>query len=102
MEAYGRVASNRGVGGVDGISLAEFEKGWQNHLYQIWNRISSGSYMLPPAKLVEIPKKCGGVRPPGVPTVADRIAQMVVGGLLEKEVEPVFHEDSYGYRPECA
>jgi len=99
MEAYGRVASNRGVGGVDGVSLAELEKDWQNHLYRLWNRMSSGSYMPPPVKLVEIPKKGGGVRPLGIPTVADRIAQTVVAELLEKEVDPVFHEDSYGYRP---
>lgn len=99
MEAYGRVEANRGVGGVDGVSLAEFEKDWQNHLYRLWNRMSSGSYMPPPVKLVEIPKKNGGIRPLGIPTVADRIAQTVVAGLLEKAVEPVFHEDSYGYRP---
>lgn len=99
MEAYGRVQANRGVGGVDGVSLAEFGKDWQNHLYRLWNRMSSGSYMPPPVKLVEIPKKGGGVRPLGIPTIADRIAQTVVAGLLEKEVERVFHEDSYGYRP---
>ena len=98
MEAYGRVASNQGVGGVDGVSLAEFEKDWQNHLYRLWNRMSSGSYMPAPVRLVEIPKKSGGTRPLGIPTVADRIAQTVVANLLEKEVEPVFHEDSYGYR----
>jgi RNA-directed DNA polymerase len=99
MEAYGRVFSNRGVGGVDGVSLAEFEKDWQNNLYRLWNRMSSGSYMPPPVKLVEIPKKGGGVRPLGIPTVADRVAQTVVADLLGKEVEPVFNEDSYGYRP---
>jgi RNA-directed DNA polymerase len=99
MEAYGRVAANKGAGGVDGVSLAEFEKDWQNHLYRLWNRMSSGSYMPPPVKLVEIPKKGGGVRPLGIPTVSDRIAQAVVAGLLEKAVELVFHEDSYGYRP---
>jgi RNA-directed DNA polymerase len=99
MEAYGRVEANKGAGGVDGVSLAEFEKDWQNHLYRLWNRMSSGSYMPPPVKLVEIPKKGGGIRPLGIPTVTDRIAQTVVAGLLEKAVEPVFHEDSYGYRP---
>jgi RNA-directed DNA polymerase len=99
MEAYGKVASNRGVGGVDGVSLTEFEKDWQNHLYRLWNRMSSGSYMPPPVKLVEIPEKGGGVRPLGIPTIADRIAQTVVAELLEEEVDAVFHEDSYGYRP---
>ncbi len=99
MTAYDRVYSNRGVGGVDGVSLAEFEKDWQNHLYRLWNRMSSGSYMPPPVKLVEIPKKGGGMRPLGIPTVADRVAQTVVAGLLEREVDPIFHEDSYGYRP---
>jgi len=99
MEAYDRVNSNGGVGGVDGVSLAEFEKDWQRHLYRLWNRMSSGSYMPPPVKLVEIPKKGGGVRPLGIPTIADRVAQTVVAELLEKEVDRVFHEDSYGYRP---
>jgi len=99
MEAYDRVYSNRGVGGVDGMSLAEFEKDWQNHLYRLWNRMSSGSYMPPPVRLYEIPKKGGGLRPLGIPTVADRIAQTVVRGLLEPGLEVIFHEDSYGYRP---
>jgi len=68
MEAYGRVEANKGAGGVDGVSLAEFEKDWQNHLYRLWNRMSSGSYMPPPVKLVEIPKK-GGTRVLGIPSV---------------------------------
>ncbi len=100
MEAYLRVKANKGVAGVDGMSLEEFDKDYKNHLYRIWNRMSSGSYIPPPVMLVEIPKKeSGKVRILGIPTVSDRIAQTVVTGLLEKEVDPVFHEDSYGYRP---
>jgi RNA-directed DNA polymerase len=99
MDAYLKVKANKGVAGVDEMSLQKFDEDLKNHLYKIWNQMSSGSYMPPPVMLVEIPKKGGGKRPLGIPTVADRIAQAVVTGLLEKEVEPIFHEDSYGYRP---
>jgi RNA-directed DNA polymerase len=96
--AYLKVKSNKGSGGVDGISLNEFDKDYKNHLYKLWNKMSSGSYMPPPVKLMEIPKKGGGLRPLGIPTIADRIGQTVVKELLEPELEPLFHEDSYGYR----
>jgi RNA-directed DNA polymerase len=98
-EAYQRVKANRGAAGVDGESLAVFEKDLKNNLYKVWNRMSSGSYFPPPVRLVEIPKASGGIRPLGIPTVADRVAQTVVKMVLEPLVEPVFHEDSYGYRP---
>jgi len=98
-EAYQRVKANRGAAGVDGESLAVFEKDLKNNLYKVWNRMSSGSYFPPPVRLVEIPKADGGMRPLGIPTVADRVAQTVVKMVLEPLVEPVFHEDSYGYRP---
>jgi len=81
--AYQKVRSNKGAGGVDEMSLEEFHQGYKDHLYRLWNRMSSGSYIPPPVKLVEIPKKGGGLRPLGIPTVADRIAQTVVRGLLE-------------------
>lgn len=97
--AYLKVASNRGSGGVDGVSLKEFGKNYKNYLYKLWNQMSSGSYMPPAVRLVEIPKKDGGIRPLGIPTVADRIGQTVVKELLEGALEPLFHEDSYGYRP---
>jgi RNA-directed DNA polymerase len=84
---------------LDGVSLDKFQEDYKNHLYRLWNRMSSGCYMPPPVKLVEIPKKGGGLRPLGIPTVADRIAQSVVRGLLEPGLEVIFHEDSYGYRP---
>lgn len=96
--AYLKVQSNRGSGGVDGISLKEFDKDYKNHLYKLWNQMSSGSYLPPPVKLLEIPKKGGGLRPLGIPTIADRIGQTVVKELLEPVLEPLFHEDSYGYR----
>ena len=98
-EAYKRVKRNRGAAGVDGESLAQFEKDLANNLYKIWNRMASGSYVPPPVRLVEIPKDSGGMRPLGIPTVADRVAQAVVKGMLEPGVEPIFHPDSYGYRP---
>ena len=98
-EAYKRIRANRGAAGVDGVSLAAFEKDLKGNLYKVWNRMSSGSYLPPPVRLVEIPKSGGGVRPLGIPTVADRIAQTVVKMVLEPEVEPKFHPDSYGYRP---
>lgn len=98
-DAYQRVKANRGAAGVDGQTLAAFEKDLKDNLYKVWNRMSSGSYLPPPVKLVEIPKDNGGKRPLGIPTVADRVAQTVVKMVFEPSVEPVFHPDSYGYRP---
>jgi RNA-directed DNA polymerase len=99
-EAYERVKANKGAAGVDEQSIAEFETDRDRNLYKIWNRMSSGSYFPPPVKAVEIPKAGGkGVRLLGVPTVADRVAQTVARLYLEPQVEPMFHPDSYGYRP---
>ncbi|GAA3834792.1 group II intron reverse transcriptase/maturase [Streptomyces chiangmaiensis] len=100
-DAWLKVKGNQGGPGVDGVSIEEFEKDLRGNLYKIWNRMSSGTYFPPPVKAVEIPKAHGaaGVRVLGVPTVADRVAQTVVATHLEKRVEPVFHPDSYGYRP---
>jgi RNA-directed DNA polymerase len=98
-EAYQKVKANHGAAGVDGQSIEAFETDLKSNLYKIWNRMSSGSYFPPPVRLVEIPKANGGLRPLGIPTVADRVAQMVVKMHLEPVVEPLFHDDSYGYRP---
>jgi len=100
-EAFQRVKANKGAAGVDEQSIEEFERDAKGNLFKIWNRLSSGSYFPPPVKAVEIPKHGGGagVRILGVPTVADRVAQTVVRMYLEPSVEPVFHPDSYGYRP---
>jgi RNA-directed DNA polymerase len=98
-EAWRRVKANRGAEGVDEESIQAFEANLRDNLYKVWNRMSSGSYMPPPVRAVEIPKKMGGSRMLGVPTVADRVAQTVAYLYLEPEVEPVFHPDSYGYRP---
>jgi RNA-directed DNA polymerase len=99
-EAYKRVKANQGAAGVDGQSVAEFEVDLEDNLYKLWNRLSSGSYFPPPVRRVEIPKRDGyGVRPLGIPTVADRVAQEVSRRFLEPILEPVFHPDSYGYRP---
>jgi RNA-directed DNA polymerase len=97
--AYLRVKENQGAAGVDGQSVEEFEQDLSGNLFKLWNRMSSGSYFPPPVRAVEIPKSGGGVRVLGVPTVADRIAQTVASMYLERTVEPIFHPDSYGYRP---
>ncbi len=98
-EAYKKVRANKGSAGVDDVSIEEFKKDLRNNLYKLWNRMSSGSYFPPPVKLVEIGKRDGGVRPPGIPTAGDRAAQMAVKIVLEPLIEPYFHPDSYGYRP---
>ena len=98
-EAWLRVKANRGAAGVDEQSIEEFERDLSGNLYKLWNRLSSGSYMPPPVRAVEIPKRDGSSRVLGVPTVADRVAQTVACGYLEPGVEPCFHPDSYGYRP---
>jgi RNA-directed DNA polymerase len=97
--AFKKVKANQGAAGVDGQSIEEFEKDLSNNLYKLWNRMSSGSYFPPPVRRVEIPKPDGSKRPLGIPTVADRVAQMVVKQYLEPSLEPHFHRDSYGYRP---
>ena len=98
-EAWQRVKANKGAAGIDDQSIEMFEADKSKQLYRIWNRMSSGSYFPPAVKAVSIPKKSGGVRVLGVPTVADRVAQTAVTLVLEPILEPVFHEDSYGYRP---
>jgi len=98
-ESYKRVKANRGAAGADGVTLKEFESDLKNNLFKIWNRMSSGSYFPPPVLRVEIPKSDGKKRALGIPTVSDRIAQMVVKCTLEPELEKVFHQNSYGYRP---
>jgi RNA-directed DNA polymerase len=99
MEAYRRVKANHGAGGTDGVDLTEFERDLKNNLYKIWNRMSSGCYFPAAIRGVEIPKKDGKKRLLGIPTISDRVAQMVVRMNFEPQVEPIFYEDSYGYRP---
>ena len=98
-EAYQRVTATRGSAGIDEQSIDDFERKQSKNLYRIWNRMSSGSYFPLAVKAVPIPKKSGGERMLGIPTVSDRIAQTVVTLILEPELEPIFHGDSYGYRP---
>jgi RNA-directed DNA polymerase len=98
-DAWEKVKANKGAAGVDGCCIEDFEEDLKNNLYMVWNRMSSGSYFRPPVRAVEIPNPHGvGVRVLGVPTVADRVAQTVVAARLEREVELIFHADSYGYR----
>jgi RNA-directed DNA polymerase len=99
LEAFKRVKANKGTSGVDKETTVEFDRDMKNNLYKIWNRMSSGSYFPPPVLGVEIPKGEGGKRKLGIPTVSDRIAQMVVKIYLEPKTEPYFHADSYAYRP---
>jgi RNA-directed DNA polymerase len=98
-EAYKAVKSNRGAAGVDEQTIEQFETDLSGNLYKIWNRMSSGTYFPPPVRAVPIPKKSGGERILGVPTVADRVAQMVVKRVIEPILDPNFLADSYGYRP---
>lgn len=98
-EAYKLVARNGGSAGIDGMSLEKLKDRENDILYRLWNRMSSGSYFPEPVKRVEIPKKSGGTRPLGIPTVLDRIAQMTARLYFEPMLEPNFHPDSYGYRP---
>lgn len=99
MQAWSKVRANKGAPGVDDVAIGEFEEDLQGNLYLIWNRMSSGSYFPPPVRLVQIPKAAGGVRTLGVPTIGDRVAQTVVAMVVEQRCEPMFHRDSYGYRP---
>jgi RNA-directed DNA polymerase len=92
--AYKLIKANKGAAGVDDMSLAKFDENMQDNLYKIWNRLASGSYIPPAVKAVEIPKKAGGTRTLGVPTVADRIAQMVVKTSFEAKVDKHFLQDS--------
>lgn len=99
-EAWEEVRANKGAPGVDGQSIADFEKDLKNNLYKVWNRMSSGSYFPPPVRAVAIPKPHGGgERILGIPAVADRVAQTVVARHLVRRVDPIFHPDSFGYRP---
>lgn len=99
LEAYKRVKANQGAAGIDGVTFSEYEKDLKNNLYKLWNRMSSGCYFPKAVKGVEIPKKNGKKRLLGVPTITDRVAQMVVRMNFEPLVEPMFCDDSYGYRP---
>jgi RNA-directed DNA polymerase len=97
--AFRKVKANQGAAGVDGQSIADFEADLSNNLYELWNRLSSGSYFPPPVRRVDIPRVDGGTRALGIPTVADRVAQDVARRYLEPRLEPVFHADSYGLGP---
>lgn len=97
--AFDRVKANKGTYGIDEQSIADFEENLKDNLYKIWNRMSSGTYFPKPVKAVAIPKKNGGTRILGIPTVEDRVAQMVAKIYFEPNVEKIFYEDSYGYRP---
>jgi group II intron reverse transcriptase/maturase len=98
-EAYKKVKANKGSAGVDSVSMEEFDANRSKHLYKLWNRMASGSYFPPPVKEVEIPKKDGEVRKLGIPTISDRVGQMVVKNYIEPRLEKLFSSNSYGYRP---
>ena len=98
-DAYQKVKANRGAAGIDDETIAMFEQDLSKNLYKLWNRMSSGSYFPPPVRQVEIPKASGGTRKLGIPTVSDRIAQTAAKLIIEPILDPMFHQDSYGYRP---
>ena len=97
VQAFKLVKANGGSAGIDRESIEDFEKNLKDNLYKLWNRMSSGSYFPPPVMAIPIPKKTGGERLLGVPTVGDRICQMVVKLVFEPQVEPIFLPNSYGY-----
>ncbi|MEG1254881.1 reverse transcriptase domain-containing protein [Clostridium sp.] len=99
FKAYKCVRANKGAGGIDGIEFETYERNLKNNLYKLWNRMSSGAYFPKAVKGVEIPKKDGKKRLLGIPTIEDRIAQMVVRMEFEPAIEEIFCDDSYGYRP---
>jgi RNA-directed DNA polymerase len=99
LAAFEKVKANKGGPGIDGQTIEQFEDNLLSNLYKICNRMASGSYMPPPVKRVEIVKDDGRMRQLGIPTVADRVAQMVAKQYFEPTLELVFHADSYGYRP---
>jgi len=98
-EAYKKVRSNHGSGGIDQIEMEEYDANRSKHLYKLWNRMASGSYFPPPVKEVGIPKKDGKIRKLGIPTISDRVGQMVIKDYLEARFEKLFTANSYGYRP---
>ncbi|RLD50185.1 MAG: group II intron reverse transcriptase/maturase [Bacteroidetes bacterium] len=98
-EAYKKVRANKGSAGVDNVSMEEFDANRSKHLYKLWNRMASGSYFPPPVKEVEILKKDGKPRKLGIPTISDRVGQMVVKDYIEPRLETIFSPNSYGYRP---
>ena len=98
-QSFKKVRKNKGSGGVDGKSLKSYSKDQENHLYKLWNRLTSGSYFPKSVKEVSIPKKDGSARKLGIPTIDDRIAQQVIKDYLESRFEREFHVNSYGYRP---
>lgn len=99
LEAFKLVKANRGAAGVDGQSIEQFEEDLLGNTYKLWNRMTSGSYFPSPVREVKIPKKSGGFRSLGIPSVSDRVAQQVAKTYLEPKIDPSFHQDSYGYRP---
>lgn len=98
-QAYKEVKAHKGSGGIDNMDWEYLAENAKTELYKLWNRLTSGSYFPPPVRQVSIPKKGGSTRYLGIPTLLDRIAQQVVKVHLERKLEPLFHNSSYGYRP---
>lgn len=98
-EAFKKVKANGGSSGVDGLTIGEVQAKPRRYLYPLWNRMASGSYFPKPVRQVLIPKGDGEMRPLGIPTVVDRVAQQVIATELEAMVDKHFHPSSFGYRP---
>ena len=99
VEAFKRVKSNKGAGGVDGVEI----EGFKTQLDLRWNGVKTaileGSYQPEAVRRVEIPKPNGGIRLLGIPTLMDRLIQQAIGQELVKLYEGSFSEFSYGFRP---
>jgi RNA-directed DNA polymerase len=99
IDAYRKIRGNGDAAGVDGLTLSDYAVNLNSNLYKLWNRLTSGSYFPSPVREKSIPKRDGGTRSLGIATVDDRIAQQIVRANLEPKIEPTFHNDSYGFRP---
>jgi RNA-directed DNA polymerase len=99
LSAWQRVKANKGEPGVDGITIDDFPAYLRKHWPEIKRQLLDGTYKPSPVKRVEIPKRTGGKRPLGIPTVLDRLIQQAMLWVLQPLFDPEFSESSYGFRP---
>jgi RNA-directed DNA polymerase len=97
--AFRNVKRNRGAAGIDKVSIARYEKNLVPNLLALMRQLKTGTFRPLPLRRVRIPKGDGKTRPLGIPAVRDRVAQEVLRLLLSPLFEPIFHDDSYGFRP---
>jgi RNA-directed DNA polymerase len=97
--AFRNVKRNRGVAGIDKVSIQLYQENLLNNLQALMRCLKDGTYRPQPLRRVHIPKGDGKTRPLGIPAVRDRVAQEVIRQLLSPLFERIFHDDSYGFRP---